>query len=287
MSTAEQPVPIRISGQEVASYVTHPELPAELAPRPYLHPVRTLSGTVVSDALPEDHRWHLGVGLAMQDVDGTNLWGGRTYVRGQGYTWLEDHGRIEHVSWQRRSTDAVTEHLRWRDRNGKALLSEERTMFARLVPGLQSAWLLDFGYRLTNVAGRPVPLGSPATNGRPDGAGYGGFFWRAVATGTATVCDADADGEELVNGSASPWLSFSADSPGGGPYTLVFTGLSGADRWFVRTAGYPGICAALAFEEPLHLDGGQSLSRRHRVLVADGTLGRDDLAPALGHLAGG
>jgi hypothetical protein len=223
----------------------------------------------------------------MQDVDGTNLWGGRTYVRGQGYTWLEDHGRIEHVGWQRRSADAVTEHLRWQDPNGRALLSEERTMCARLVPDLESAWLLDFGYRLTNVAGRPISLGSPATNGRPSGAGYGGFFWRAVATGTVTVCDADADGEELVNGSASPWLSFSADSPDGGPYTLVFTGLSGADRWFVRTSGYPGICAALAFEDPLHLDGGQSLTRRHRVLVADGALGRGDLTLALGHLTGG
>jgi hypothetical protein len=287
VSTAEQTVALQISGQEVASYVTHPELSAELSPRPYLHPVRTLSGTVVSDALPEDHRWHLGAGLAMQDVDGTNLWGGRTYVRGQGYTWLQDHGRIEHVSWKRRTADAVTEQLRWQDSNGKALLTEERTMCARLVPGLQNAWLLDFGYRLTNVADRPVALGSPATNGRPDGAGYGGFFWRAVATDTATVYDADAEGEELVNGSASPWLSFTANSPDGGPYTLVFTGLSGADRWFVRTAGYPGICAALAFEEPLHLGSGQSLSRRHRVLVADGTLRRDDLVPVLGHLTGG
>lgn len=287
VSTVEQTVPIQISGREVARYVTHPELSAELSPRPYLHPVRTLSGTVVSDALTEDHRWHLGVGLAVQDVDGTNLWGGRTYVRGQGYTWLNDHGQIKHVDWRHRSADAVTEHLRWQDPHGEALLSEERTMRATLVLGMESAWLLDFGYRLTNVAGRPVSLGSPATNGRLDGAGYGGFFWRAVAADTATVCDADANGEELVNGSASPWLSFSADSPEGGPYTLVFMGLSGADRWFVRTAGYPGICAALAFEKPLHLDGGQSLTRRHRVLVADGALGRDDLLPALEHLSGG
>nr|BFE71341.1 hypothetical protein GCM10020092_046420 [Actinoplanes digitatis] len=53
----------------------------------------------MTDALPEDHRWHLGVSVAMQDADGVNLWGGRTYVRGQGYTWLEDHGRIAHVEW--------------------------------------------------------------------------------------------------------------------------------------------------------------------------------------------
>ncbi len=52
---------------------------------------------MVTDAHPADHDWHLGIGVAVQDVDGWNLWGGRTYVRDQGYQWLGDHGRIDHV----------------------------------------------------------------------------------------------------------------------------------------------------------------------------------------------
>ncbi len=63
--------------------------------RPYLHPVRTLAGTVVTDHQPLDHVWHLGVGVALQDVDGVNFWGGRTYTRAAGeYVWRPDHGSI-------------------------------------------------------------------------------------------------------------------------------------------------------------------------------------------------
>ena len=38
----------------------------------------------MTDAHPADHDWHLGIGVAVQDVAGWNLWGGRTYVRDQG-----------------------------------------------------------------------------------------------------------------------------------------------------------------------------------------------------------
>ena len=72
------------------------------SPRPYLHPVSTLAGTVVTDHLPEDHVWHLGAGVAIQDVDGVNFWGGRTYTRDAGaYVWRKDHGRIVTVAADR------------------------------------------------------------------------------------------------------------------------------------------------------------------------------------------
>ena len=77
---------------EVARYVHAPKLDPYLSPRPYLHPVRTLAGTIVTDAVPEDHHWHLGVSIAVQDVGKVNFWGGRTYVRDKGYTPLDDHG---------------------------------------------------------------------------------------------------------------------------------------------------------------------------------------------------
>ena len=39
--------------------------------------------------------WHLGAGVALQDVDGVNFWGGRTYTRAAGeYVWRPDHGSI-------------------------------------------------------------------------------------------------------------------------------------------------------------------------------------------------
>ncbi|NQD90643.1 Gfo/Idh/MocA family oxidoreductase, partial [Paenarthrobacter sp. CM16] len=71
-------------------------LDAALSPRPYLHPVTTRSGIVVTDHVASDHVWHLGAGFALQDVNGSNFWGGRSYRRSAGkYVDLDDHGRID------------------------------------------------------------------------------------------------------------------------------------------------------------------------------------------------
>jgi hypothetical protein len=284
MGEQEARVGLRAGGQAVAEYVVRPDLDRTLAPRPYLHPVRTLGGVVVTDALPADHRWHLGASLAVQDVSGSNLWGGRTYVRGAGYTWREDHGTIAHLGFVERTHDRLRQRLRWRDRDGGTLLDEERRLAARLLPGRSDAWVLEFSYTLTAPADRDITLGSPATNGRPGGAGYGGFFWRAAPGAVPPrVFTATVGGENAVNGSTEPWVALVSPPPR--PYTLVFVGLAPGDHWFVRSTMYPGVCAAFAFEKPQVIGAGASLTGRHVVVVADAALspraaGR--LATALG-----
>ncbi|WJK35264.1 PmoA family protein [Solwaraspora sp. WMMA2065] len=274
-------VVLEVAGRPVADYVVRPEVDPRYSPRPYLHPVRTLAGVPVTDTLPEDHRWHLGVSVTMQDVSGTNLWGGRTYVRDAGYTWLDDHGRIVHDSWLDRAPDRFSQRLRWCDPAGATLLTEERTVTAATVDGHGSAWRFGIGYTLTAPTDRDIALGSPATNGRPGGAGYGGFFWR-LAPGVPHAFTAAAEGEQTVNGSTEPWVALTGRSAGGDPYTLVFTGLGDGDHWFVRTGGYPGVCVALAFAQPLTVPAGGRIGRRHEVLVVDGELGRQQVVELLG-----
>jgi hypothetical protein len=279
-------VELVLAGREVARYVAEPTVDPRRGPRPYLHPVRTLGGVVVTDVEPEDHPHHLGVSVALQDVNGANLWGGRTYVRDKGYEWRDDHGRIEHVAWQARADDRFAERLRWLAPDGTTLLGEERTVAAA---PLLDAWVLDFGYVLTNVGAGPVSLGSPGTNGRPGKAGYGGFFWRAAAA-QPRVFHATSDVEAEVNGSTGPWVAMTAD--GAGPdddagrdaYTLVFTGLGEGDHWFVRASEYPGVCVALAFEHARRLEPGAALTRQHRIVVADGARSVGDVQTLLAAL---
>ncbi|WP_091088385.1 PmoA family protein [Micromonospora nigra] len=276
---------LHVEGVEVARYVLAPDLDAKHGPRPYLHPVRTLAGVPVTDALPDDHVWHLGASLAVQDVDGTNLWGGRTYVRDVGYTWRDDHGRIAHTGWEHRSPDRLDHRLQWRDRHGEVLLTERRRLTASAVPGHPDAWRLDVHSILTAPPDRDVHLGSPATNGRPGGAGYGGFFWRAVAAEPPHAFTATLDGEETVNGCAEQWVALRGRAPDGGAYTLVFAGLGPGDRWFVRTTMYPGVCVAFAFEEPARVPAGVDRHGGYRVGVADGALDRNAAAALAATLA--
>jgi hypothetical protein len=236
---------VKIGDTEVATYVADPQLDIRLAPRPYLHPVRTLGGTVVTDELCFDHPWHLGASVTLADVNGWNFWGGRTYVRDRGYTWLDDHGAIRHES---------PERLRWRDGNGHTVLTEQRHITAAPAAG---GWELSFRYALTAPPDQPVTIGSPATNGRTGGAGYGGFFWRCPPAEKAV--------SSVEHGSDAPELTLTVDDS----YSLTFRGLAGDDRWFVRTDGYVGVCAALAWEKPLVLPPGDTLSRALTVLVQD------------------
>jgi hypothetical protein len=241
-------------GINVASYVLEPKLDRTLSPRPYLHPVRTLSGVVITDAEPEDHRWHLGLSLAMQDVNRSNLWGGRTYVRGQGYTWLQDHGTITHEGFDAKGA----QHLAWRDHAGDLLLRERREIKASIVDG--QSWRLDLSWELT-APGDRVIMGSPATNGRPDGAGYGGCFLRLAPSPTIEVMAGSLKGEEQVNGCAEPEVHWRTAQ-----FEVTATG---ADRWFVRTGIYPGICAAWAFDEVRIIEAGQTWAGQFAMVVSD------------------
>ena len=63
------------------------------APRPYLHPVHSAAGTALTETSPVDHRHHYGVSMAVPVVNGTNYWGGRTFLRDEGPTLLPNHGR--------------------------------------------------------------------------------------------------------------------------------------------------------------------------------------------------
>jgi hypothetical protein len=258
---------IQIAGREVARYQWKPDLPATVSPRPHLHPVRTLGGVEVSEVSPVDHTHHLAVGVAIADVAGTNFWGGRTYVPGQGPTWREDHGTQRHLRFASRTGDGFVEHLEWLGPDGAAILGEERRVTARPLPR-PDCWALQFSFTLTNLTNGPLTIRSSATKGRT-GAGYGGFFWRAPGSAEQrSVFTARSRGEEAINGSLAPWVALC-----GSDWTLIFRQVGSSDPWFVRVEEYPGVGPALAWQHPLVLN--DFLTRQLITIIAGGRLDRD------------
>jgi hypothetical protein len=221
--------------------------------------------------------WHLGVGVALQDVDGINFWGGRTYTRAAGeYIWRPDHGSIVRIG----SPDAasseqggqLTEALSWNGPDGAPVLKEQRT-WAWAAAG-SSAWRLTLDFALSPAGDRPVSLGSPGSNGRHEG-GYGGFFWRFPECAEATVWT--TAGESAVHGSVAPWLAWSGTFTDGDA-TLVFVAAEGSrDPWFVRLEGYPGVGQSLAWDTPVIAEPGVPVRRSVTTFIADGILGTPDI----------
>ncbi|GAA2205900.1 hypothetical protein GCM10009850_013580 [Nonomuraea monospora] len=259
-------VELLVADEPVAAYEVRPDLPATDSPRPYLHAVRTLGGVEVTQVRPGDHVHHLGVGVAISDLGGVNFWGGRTYVKDQGPTWLDDHGTQRHVAFTGLDDGGFTEHLEWIGPGGRPVAREERTVTAR---PLTQGWALGFAFTLTNLTGAPLEVNSSATKGRA-GAGYGGFFWRAPGTSTDRVT-LPGD-EQAVHGSLSPWLAMEGTTPEGRDWTLVFAQADG-DPWFVRVEEYPGVGQALAWDRPLTFE--TTLTRRVVTAVLDGRLDAD------------
>jgi hypothetical protein len=263
----------KVAGAEVAHYLDGRGTIPTSSPRPYLHPVRTLDGVVLTARHPADHDWHFGIGMAIPDVNGTSFWGGGTYIHGEGYVLLDNHGEINGEPLQVQE-NGFSQQLSWVGRDGSAELRERRTV--SWVPVDGRTWKLIFESALQ--ADRDATLNSPGSKGRPGG-GYGGFFWRFPECYDVEVFTAYARGEADVHGSVAPWLAWSADFAAGpgrnGPATVVISGTEAAasgEPWFVRVSDYPGLGSALAWDQPVSLQAGDTLSRRFEIAIADGRL---------------
>lgn len=253
-------------------------------PRPYIHPVRTLEGVGVTATHPSDHDWHCGVGFAVPDVDGTSFWGGGTFIKDRGYVMLDNHGHIQSESLEMTGVDSsLTHRLSWYDRQHRHVISENQSIQWAKLQVYKSAWELTFRTTLSPVSDG-VSLGSPGSNGRPDG-GYGGFFWRLPHCVDVNIMTSDAEGEDAIHGSISPWIAWSARFEAGpgltGDATLVCVAdddISARDPWIVRCAGYPGIGAAVAWEERVDIPAEGHLTRGYRVAVVDGRCDKESSA---------
>jgi hypothetical protein len=170
-------VAVSIGATEVLRYVYRPDMHRRHSPRPYLHPVRTLAGQVVTETAPADHPWHYGISLAIPLLSGVNFWGGPTFVRDDGYVELDDHGTVQHLEWLPTVGDDGTarldQRLAWVDASGTELLHERRRMAVRRTDAAVAGWSLAVDSALTNVADRDLEIGSPPSSARPGG-GYGG-----------------------------------------------------------------------------------------------------------------
>ncbi|ERK69720.1 oxidoreductase, NAD-binding domain protein [Leifsonia aquatica ATCC 14665] len=256
---------LRVDGRPVAELRSGDAVAASLSPRPYLHPVRTLAGVALTDHFPIDHAWHLGVGVAMPDVGGTNLWGGPDYRSdGEGYRWRRTHGTIRRAAEDVVGSDTLRQRLTWCDPDGAALVDETREWTFAAIDSV--SWRLDLRFTLT-AAGGPVELGSPGSHGRA-GAGYGGFFWRFAPCRNVEVRTAEATGEEAVNGSRAPWLSWTAEFADGPASVRFAAPPESDDPWFVRVSDYPGVGSALAWDRPLRL-GEEPVMRTIAMVVGD------------------
>ena len=287
----DESVTVSAGGSMLFTYVYRPGTAQRESPRPYVHPLRTLGGDLVSAFRPHDHVWHKGISLALPFVGEHNFWGGRTYVHGKHYVQLENNGRADHRAMTRLGLTAggvaeLAHGLDWFSQQGAPVITEQRAITARVADDL--SWVLTFDTRMTNASSADLTIGSPTTRGR-ENAGYGGLFWRGPRSFTGGVIQspAGAGGDEL-RGTTAEWFAFRGrhDETDRASTVLIVDDSDNPrhpPQWFARSEQFACLNPAPFFSEELDLPHGATLALRYAVVVTDGDHGDDGTAALAAH----
>lgn len=262
---------------ELLRCVIAPDSPQLESPKPYLHPIRTRAGHVVSLFRPWDHVWHKGIAWSLPVVDDENFWGGPTYVHGEGYVQLSNDGTQAHL---RTTTAEVADgvatfahELEWTSECGRRMFVEGRTMTARVVDA--ATWALTFETTMTNVTDTKIKIGSPTTKGR-ENAGYGGLFWRgprSFTEGRLVTADGTGSGSD-VRGQRHEWMGFEGRHDVVDATSLIVmvdaaTNPHHPPQWFARSEEFAALNPAPFFSEEVHVPAGESVAFRYAIGIAD------------------
>ena len=288
LSRSADALTVTAARTDIARYVLRSDAPAVEAPKPFLHPLRTLGGAPLTAVRPWDHRWHKGLQMTWSHVSGQNFWGGPTFVRDSGYQRLDNVGAIRHEEFEdvveRDDEVALTERLSWTTSAGERWIDERRTHRFHSADAGRGLWALDFTTSLANVRGAALELGSPTTHGR-EAAGYTGLFWRGPRswTGCDVLSATGLRGGGEVMGTRSDWIALTGqqDEIDGGATVLCFAGTTSGTapiRWFVRSEPFPVFSPSPSFDRTVTLAPEGVLDLRHRLVFVDRRASEDEIA---------
>ena len=260
------------------------------APKPYLHPLRAASGTIVTRRFPmedvegerQDHPHHRGLWFTHGEVNGDDFWANEP-DRDFPHKGTVSPGEV------RTEGDSIVGSFVWNDRNGKPIVREDRTM--RFHAGGPNR-VIDFDLRLTALDGEvhfgdtkegtfAIRVATPLEEQHARATGV-------ERTGVLTAANGKT-GEKAVWGKRSPWMDYSGAIDGEKLGIAIFDHPSNPKHptyWHVRSYG---LFAANIFGEhhfyaddskdgSITLQSGESLRFQYRVVIHPADVRSADVA---------
>lgn len=245
------------------------------APRPYVHPLRTPSGAVLTVDAPADHPWHHGLWSTIKFVNGENFW-----------EEYDEFGLL--VTVDRREEQGpfgprTVAHIDWRRPGERGVVIRERRALGHVDLGA-GAYGIDWTVELVPEVDVTLDRTPFTTWG-----GYGGLTLRGSPEWQETsfrIADVPRPVAEL-RGERARWchLEGVAPLPEGSEVAREVVGVAILDHpdnprhptpWYGSNRsenygeGWANFCnAAFLWDEALDVAAGDSLTLRHRVVVHD------------------
>lgn len=241
------------------------------APRPFVHPLRTPSGAVLTVEAPDDHPWHHGLWSTIKLVNGENFW--------------EEYGEfgLLHTTSVRQQGTQVTASIDWIRPDGVTVAVRETRTIAEAAVELAGTdgYALDWQVELLPMVDTTFDRTPFTTWG-----GYSGLTLRGAPDWhDSVVMLPDGRPRDRVLGEPAPWCALHGtartatgdetragvaifDHPGNPNHPTPWYASTRADTYGEGWANFAN--AAFLWDGPLTRRAGETLSLRHRVLVHDG-----------------
>lgn len=287
--TQDETIRIERAGVTLLTYHYRPDVEQKETPKPFIHPLATPRGDVMTLDRPHDHVWHRGLFFGWSTVNDANFWGGPSFVCAEGYVQKANNGAMRHDAWETVETNEdgvlLQERLTWTDVNDAPWISERRTTRVHN-PVDDDQLLLTIKTELVPLVGQgPFRFGSPLTEGRP-AAGYSGLTLRlprSLNGGRITLSTGDTGPD--VMGRRGEWLHFSGKQDGtANPCGVAMfdhpTNPRFPTHFFVRNTPFGIINPAFCWDEEFLLEEGESLSLQYGVWLHSGDVEKEEVQRA-------
>ena len=248
--------------------------------KPFIHPLRTVGGVLLTAFQPSDHVWHRGVWFAWKYINGVNYWEeAPTEINGVMQSLSEGRTQVaknETVTFGVEQAE-VTTWIDYVSPTGKTVMREQR-LVRICTPQSYGDYTIDWEHEFT-VGDEPATLSATPVAADTPWGGYAGLGWRAARSlREFRTLNSEGQSGEATNGAMARWIDLSAVADGGSD---IAAGLAILDHpgnrrhpspsyVYFDTAQFGYINPSLVRDEPLELAARSKLSLKYRILVHDG-----------------
>ena len=236
--------------------------------KPYLHPLATIDGEVLTELQPGDHQHHRAGWFAWKFINGLNYWEednkthrspGRTDVVSVKVTKRDDHSARIDMTLSYHPADKLE------------LMIEHRTLTIS-PPQADGTYHIDWSATFT-ARDRDLVLDRTPLPGQPGGKGHGGYAGLSIRAARAhrSWVFLDSEGrKDKSHRQPAVWVNHSGKTRGGKTAGVTMfdhpSNPRHPSKWFI-VKGMPYFSPAIIHDNPMTLKAGQKLRLFYRILV--------------------